>query len=264
MEEKNQHKIYNSKDAMNLLEIASLAGSLMIKNGAEIYRVEDTAERILKSVKEVGEVDVFATNNVIIISFNVNDEIFTNVKSVKARSNNLNAINYINSFSRNFVEGKYSFKQSLDILHKKEKIESIYDFKKIFGTLLVSFFYTAMFKGSIIDCFVSLIVALLVSIIMRAIEKKKLGYFLENFISGILDSIFAISFLIIFKNLDINIVIIGTMMPYLPGLLIANSVRDMMSGDLNSGLIGSSTAILTSAALAFGVSIPLSIYLRLM
>ena len=37
--------------AVILSEIASNAGAIMLANGAEIYRVEDTVERIIRSKK---------------------------------------------------------------------------------------------------------------------------------------------------------------------------------------------------------------------
>ena len=39
MEEKKDYKLY--------LDTATLAGKLMLQNGAEIYRVEDTIQRML-------------------------------------------------------------------------------------------------------------------------------------------------------------------------------------------------------------------------
>ena len=65
------------EDTFILAEIAANAGAIMLANGAEIYRVEDTVERILKSKSYIKDVDVFSTFNVIIISFSYKDKVLS-------------------------------------------------------------------------------------------------------------------------------------------------------------------------------------------
>ena len=48
------------KKQKDILLLAMRAGNIMMKSGAEIYRVEDTIERICKSCG-IEDVDVFAT-----------------------------------------------------------------------------------------------------------------------------------------------------------------------------------------------------------
>lgn len=53
--------IKNEKAAVLLSEVASDAGAIMLASGAEIYRVEDTVERIIRSktnAKEIGRAHV--------------------------------------------------------------------------------------------------------------------------------------------------------------------------------------------------------------
>ena len=89
-------------DAVILSELAAEAGAIMLANGAEIYRVEDTVERILRSQKAIKDVDVFSSFNVIIISFSYKGEIHSNMRRVKTRSNNLHYVDKVNTFSRDF------------------------------------------------------------------------------------------------------------------------------------------------------------------
>ena len=81
--------MYKEDDINKLLEITSRAGAMMLKNGAEIYRVEDTVERIIRSIYEASDIDVFATFNALMYSFNVDGKTYANVKRVKNRGNNL-------------------------------------------------------------------------------------------------------------------------------------------------------------------------------
>ena len=59
---------------------------------------------------------------------------------------------------------------------------------------------------------------------------------------------------------DLDKIIIGSIMPLVPGMSITNSIRDLMSGDTLSGMSGIMMAILIAVAIALGVGIVLSIY----
>ena len=98
--------ILDEKSAVLLSEVASNAGALMLENGAEIYRVEDTIERIIRSKTNAKDVDVYSTFNVIILSFTYENEVHSNVRRVKSRSNKLFYVDKVNQFSRDFCAGK--------------------------------------------------------------------------------------------------------------------------------------------------------------
>ena len=68
------------EEAFILSEIAAGTGAMMLANGAETYRVEDTAEIMLRSNSMIKDVDVFATFNVIIISFSYKGQVHTNIR----------------------------------------------------------------------------------------------------------------------------------------------------------------------------------------
>lgn len=55
-------------EVKKLLVLATLAGRIMLKNGAETYRVEDTIIRICKSRKNIQYVDAFVIPTGIFIS----------------------------------------------------------------------------------------------------------------------------------------------------------------------------------------------------
>ena len=50
------------------------------------------------------------------------------------------------------------------------------------------------------------------------------------------------------------------MMPYVPGFLLTNSIRDLMSGDATSGLTGLAMSFFVSLALAIGVAFPMTLF----
>ena len=75
-----------------LLEAVVLAGELMLVSGAEIYRVEDTMNHMLKrSEYEQTETIVYGTGIFVTLS-DPNKEPLTRVKRVAARCTSINRI----------------------------------------------------------------------------------------------------------------------------------------------------------------------------
>jgi uncharacterized membrane protein YjjP (DUF1212 family) len=62
-------------------------------------------------------------------------------------------------------------------------------------------------------------------------------------------------------HIEIDRVIIGSLMPLVPGVAIVNSIRDIISGDFVSGTSRLTEAILIAVALALGVGTVLQGYI---
>lgn len=86
----------------NILRLALFIGELMLSNGAETYRVEDTIKRICKS-RGFNHVNVFTTPTVVIISDDRFDG-YSFMKTINRRAINLGRIALLNDFSRDFVK----------------------------------------------------------------------------------------------------------------------------------------------------------------
>ena len=88
----SQFIIHNKGEARKLLLLAILAGRIMLRNGAETYRVEDTIERIIKSRKNIKYADAFVTPTGIFASLEYEEEVLTYLIRIKAIRINLNKI----------------------------------------------------------------------------------------------------------------------------------------------------------------------------
>ena len=82
-----------------VLILAIYAGEIMMKNGAEVYRVEDTIHRILKH-SGIARADVFVvTTGIVATIADASLPPLTLVKRVENRATNLNRIYQVNNVS---------------------------------------------------------------------------------------------------------------------------------------------------------------------
>lgn len=58
---------------------------------------------------------------------------------------------------------------------------------------------------------------------------------------------------------ELDKIIIGSVMPLVPGLLLTNAVRDLMAGHLMAGMSKGVEALLTAFAIGSGIAVVLSL-----
>lgn len=251
----------NEEDAQKLLDIAAKTGEILMKNGAEIYRIEDTIDRICNSWTGFQSVDVFAMTTSLFISARFEDKPLTMIIRETRPSISLEHINLANAFSRNFCKSKMCFTEAMDELKSIENHKSYGILLKSLGAGMTSAFFSIMFGGNLKDFISSLIIGTVVSYILLIPKKITLPLFFDDLFSGFLSSLFAVLFLELGIGSSLDMIIIGTIMPYVPGVAITTSLRDIMAGDYVSGLMMMIKAIFTALAIAFGVGIVLAPYL---
>lgn len=251
-----------------LLVVALYAGEIMLKNGAETYRVEDTIVRICKS-KNLPYVDAYVTPTGIFMSVDskgdASDEIISYVKRIKSRGINLNKVAEVNNFSRQFVESDIPLNVALSIL-KTIDISEPYSkhIKALLGSSLSGGLFALLFGGSLWDFLIASIVSIFVSYSLHHLDRVKFPPFLSNAIGGALLTLLSISFSyftpLVNRGINLDTVITGALMTLVPGVAITNAFRDSIAGDLVSGLARATEAVIIATSIAFGVGFILKLW----
>lgn len=244
----------------DILKTSLLAGEIMLKNGAETYRVEDTMKRICVS-SSLEYAETFVTPTGIFVS--VDDEShhpITLVKRIEDRTTNLEKVALVNNLSRLYVKGDIDF----ETLHLNLKeVEKKQSYKNIFFIIASGFgsaFSCLVFGGNLLDFIISFIIGSILGINLFYLNKTNLYPFIINVLSGALVCFLAI---MIKKYVPINIhldkVISGSIMPTAPGVAITNAVRDYMYGDLVSGTSRAAEAFMAAVSVAIGTGVVLKL-----
>lgn len=242
-----------------LAKAITRAGVILVKNGAEISRVEDTMERLCFAYG-AKTVDSYATLTILIISFSMEDdsELYHNIKRVSAGSVNLNKIDMVNSLSREIQKNVLSveeFNSKLDVI---EKDKGYGDVVIYLGALICSFGFGIFFGGGIRECLLASFTGVLTKAIMVMMERINLSSFIRNVIGGLILTVlsYVLSMFFVF---DRNIVSMSAIMLLVPGLSITNAIRDSVNGDALSSLSRMTEALVVAIAIALGSLIGLMI-----
>lgn len=251
----DKEKIYT----YDIMEVCVLAGKIMLQSGAETARVEDTMGRIAHSLGGK-ESHNYVTPTAIIFSIESEQPTKTKLIRITERTTDLHKVTLVNSVSRRISNGELTLEESY---HALKEIESSSNYTysiptQVSAAALASGCFLIMFKGSWYDFLPAFIAggAGLLSVIFlhRLVPIKFFAEFAASLIIGIL------SYLFVFTGwgVEIDKIIIGSVMPLVPGLLLTNAVRDLMTGHLVSGISKGAEALLTAFAIGSGIAVVLS------
>lgn len=251
----------DSRVVKEAIHMAMIAGRIMLESSAETYRVEDTIMRLCNTNPCVDYVDVFVIPTGIFLTIGYGDDAMTYIKRTKSQGINLNKINLVNDFSRHFTNSDMSIKEAMERLEAIDE-ECCYPnyVKTLFGGFAGGF--SALLFGGVFLDFIS---AFLISMVVVHVKHVFLGKFsligfMKQFIVSAIGTILAL--LVVRFNLALNLdmVIIGFIMPLVPGFIITNAARDTISGDFLAGLSRGSEAVISALSIASGVGIVLNYY----
>ena len=83
--------------------------------------------------------------------------------------------------------------------------------------------------------------------------------FFKTIAGGFVSALAAVVLVALGLGTHTNLIIIGAIMALAPGVVITNFMRDIMAGDMLSGLSKFAEALLTGAGIALGTGLALSL-----
>ena len=239
-----------------LVDTAALAGELMLSNGAETYRVEDTMYHILQtSNSDSIEALALLTGIVVTVNDKSMEQPLTIMKTVNDRTTNMADIIRINDISRKYCSGNITLEEAYERLQKlegKQYSRALYNV----GVVGIAIGFAMMLGGNAQELLVTAIVAVILAAVITAGKILHWSGIFVNALGGM--EIAMITMLckgLIFPEMNMDIVIVGAIMPIVPGVAITNAIRDTLQGDYLSGCGRMLEAFLTAACVAIGIGL---------
>lgn len=244
-----------------LLEIAIRVGDILLRSGAEIYRVQDTIIRVCSAYSV--NCDCFVVLSGIFLSAKgENGNKVTLIKHIDGEfSADFSRIELINSFSRKLGKKTVSYEEASRILDNIENNKQYGFLPRLLAASAMSFVYAMFFSGNIKEAAAAFIVSILVYTLKEGIGKIITFQFVEYFISGFLIGTFSLLAVNIFSQMNIYKIITGSIMILVPGVAITNGVKDALYGDTISSLYRLTEALFITIAVGAGVAMALTIRL---
>lgn len=235
-----------------LLNVLIQMGEALQNSGAEIYRVEDTLNRIGYACG-AEEMNVFVITSSIVITLKMpGEESLTQTRRLRNSGNNdFVKLEELNELSRQICKSKISleeFETELQKIVRQKANEKML----LLGNILAAASFCIFYGGNLWDCLIAGTVGAgiwLLEKYMAPICLNQIAYQITaSFISGLMICVITK----VFPVLHMDKIMIGDIMLLIPGLMFTNAIRDVLLGDTISASMRLVEALLLAAALALG------------
>lgn len=254
----------DQKYKKDVLILAIKAGKIMMKSGAEIYRVEDTISRICKACG-MDYVNVFAMPTGIFVSIDNDgsENAVTYIKRIKSSETDLTKISKVNQFSREFTTTDMTVEEGMKLLDEIDNRKPYPFWGRVLAASMVTSCFSVIFGGSAMDFLVAFIAGAFCYTLSRFLEKYEINFFIRGFVCTGLAAFCALLAAASIEGVMYAPVITGCIMLFVPGVAITNSIRDFLSGDMLSGLARLTEAALIGISLAAGAGVVIKLWVMM-
>ncbi|GAA0114461.1 threonine/serine exporter family protein [Clostridium senegalense] len=247
-------------DTDNIIHIAADAGKLMLENGGETYRVEQTISTICKTF-EIHNVNSFITPTTIVISINNNGETVSTVRRLTGTTVNLKKVSLVADLSERISNKSIPTSEIERELRYISTLPPYRDDTVLISSMFAAGFFALLFGGAFRDFFISFFIGMLITLSGRIFKKYNVNSFFTNVCGGFIASSIAVIAHHFNPNFNIDKIIIGAIMLLVPGLLVTNAIRDTLNGDLISGISRAVEALIIAVSIAIGTAIGFKLFI---
>lgn len=239
-------------DAYLLVDLAAQVGYQLALSGAETFRIEETMRRIIGVYGM--DCQVYAIPSSVMISLeNEDGKPLMVMKRIGFHGNDLESVEKLNGLSRRICAEKPNPAVAVQWLKDTLRGRRRYPvWVSYLGHFLVGAGFCPVFGGTLRDCLWAGLLGLIVGFVTRLMDKFEANPFFSTIAAAFAMATPAYIIAGLHMVDYVDAVIIGTLMILVPGLLITNSMRDIIYGDTNSGIIRIVQVLLYAFAIALG------------
>lgn len=241
-------------------EILSLAmdlGKSMVKCGAEMNRVEETIIRVCYAYG-MKRVEVFSIISMMTVTaFDDEGTDYTQSRRIYAYSNNLGRLEQLNALSRRICSELPEISAARDELEKINSEEKRFRLSACIGNCIAAASFTVFFGGCWRDALAAVPIAVMIYLMNAFIKAKGINRLFFTALCSALSGFFALLFVRIGFADNADMIMIGDIMLIIPGLMLINSIREMLCGDVMSGLMRLIESLIIALSIACGFAVPI-------
>ena len=248
-----------SDESSRIFDCAVDAGRILLNSGAEIYRAQETMDRILQAYGCSDEEFFVMLNGIIATIKDSRGKVYTRVLNVPIAGVTLDRIEEVNRLSRDIE------RQHLPVEEVEARLAAIHQLpsKKLGTNLLAaglgSACFSFMISASLTDSLAAGLAGLLVQLTLTGFSKIKSSKIVINIICGFI----AVMVCTLLHHAgigdDLSHMVLGAVMPLIPGVPLILGVRELMEDCYLSGIIRLLDTVLILCGIGIGVYLALQL-----
>lgn len=236
------------------LECVLEIGKRFVATGCEVRRVEDTVNRICRAYG-FEQCEVYAVTSFIVVTIKNDDgRHFTQSVRVQSSGTDLGRLEQLNAQSR------YICTNTPEVNELAEMIRSYTPPKpkkllKCIGYMLAAGGFAIFFGGGIADGLCAATIAILIYLMDYNFKLKQINSAIYTFVESVVSSCLALMLVHIGIGVSADMITIGDVMLFVPGLQLVNAVKEMFNKDIVTGIYRLVEAVLVALAIGGGIAL---------
>ena len=245
-------------DQQRVLDFVIAAGELLLKNGAEVSRTQQTMEIMAKSFG-VDTFHGYVLTNGLFASMGTDYGQPAQIRSVPVSEVHLGRVEAINALSRRIAAGEVTLEQAYQELERIRTMPYAPSKQQILSCGVGSACFALLFGGVWQDGVIALAVGLALQVLLLGMSRVGLNKLITKFLGAAFVALFTLLLSLTGFGVHMDKSIIGALMPLVPGMALTLGIRDLIMADFLSGTIRMLDALLTAGCIACGVGLVLGL-----
>ena len=237
-------------DNSKIMELAYEAGAILLENGAEISRVDETMRRIAGHYG-VDDESFFVLSNGIMATAKG----FARSRFIPIKGTSLDKVVAVNQLSREVSEGKCDLEQLESRLKAIRAMRPKPAWEQIMASAFGSAAFCIVFGGGFADSMAAFVAGLLLWVYMLFVGYRHLSRIAGNITGGLLATLLCGVMFRLGLGTHLSNMIIGAIIPLIPGVPFTNGIRDLAHEDYIAGVTRLLDAMLVFFCIALGVAL---------
>ncbi len=241
-------------DYDKLLDMAAELGYQLMSSGAEIYRAEESVRRLLQAY-ELDAPEVFAIPNCIIISVATPEgHPITRMRRIPGHGTDVDLLERCNGLCRRLCAQKPPLEEARAAVRALPDGAPRYKpWQVLLGYGMATAFFSPLFGGGVLDALAALVCGLAVGAgILYGGQFIGNNAFFRTVICAAQAAFLSLLLVRLGLGRSVDVVTISVLMLLVPGMALTNAMREIMAGDIVSGLARVADALLVAGAIALG------------
>ncbi|MEW4412300.1 threonine/serine exporter family protein [Clostridium sp. AN503] len=249
-----------AKREREILLVALQAGRILLENGAEIFRVEDTVYRICHYYGLKSASAFVLSNGIFVTSGDEEETQFAKVLQIPVNNANLSRVAEVNQLSRQIEEHAFTLQEAREELNRIENMPGFPAKLQIASAGIAGACFSFMFGGNLQDFICSFFIGVLLQFYLLRIGKPHFSKIVCNIIGGAWVTLLSILCYRLKLGSHLEAMMIGAIILMVPGMAFTNGIRDMADGDYISGSVRMMDSVLVFFCIAIGVGFVIALY----
>lgn len=235
-----------------LFNCAMDIGEQMLLAGAEVHRAEESISRMCYAFGAKRADAFIITSSIVVTMYTESGETYTQTRRVGAVKFDVQKLHKLNALSREICAREMTPEEIREKLNKAISGKIYPVWAEIVASAVITGAFTLFFGGSLIEMLISSTIGVAVYLATFLVGMLTSSKMFSNFLGAAIATLFAHLAVRAGWIPNVDMVVIGNIMPLIPGIGLTNAVRDLFAGDSIAGLLRLIDALLTALAIAAG------------